>query len=151
MSDSHDTALAPWRHIALAATRVFVAFLLSLALRLFARLFWRPTVSARLRSFTVSTTALVVVEASLDRTRLEFGVANAGGNGSVMVADGLQAATVTNGYPVSEQGGPFIVEGQAARRRWTAIRLVAADTQLGVMEYFPDHIFTPPADPGVPS
>ncbi len=95
-------------------------------------------ISHRLTSITVSNTAIEVLPANPNRVAVIFNCGNAAGTGSVVLKDHDATATTTNGVPVSQAGGPLRIEGQAAGRRWTAIRLVAADTQLGILEEFAD-------------
>lgn len=105
----------------------------------------------RVRGLLVSTTALVVAPPSPDRTELIFSAGNTAGTGSVVLKDGDEDATTTNGFPLSQSCGPVRFEGQIARKRWTAIRLVATDTVVGICEGYPDNYAVPPQESGVPT
>lgn len=96
----------------------------------------------RVRTFSVSSTALEVARPALDRTSLVF-VTSAD---VVMVRPGPEDATVAQGVPVGI-GSIFRVEGLLAQKRWTAIRLTN-DSLLGVIEEFPERLREGPS-PGV--
>lgn len=93
--------------------------------------------NGRIRALPVSTTAVEVAEACPDRTAIMFGVGAATDPTSVMVRDGEIDATASFGFPI-RTGAVVRFEGQLARRRWTAIRLIATDTNVGICEEFPE-------------
>lgn len=104
--------------------------------------------AGRAKGFAVSSSSVLLCEAMLDRTSLQFSCGAAAGGASVIVKD-VDDADATNGFPVS-QGQTVRIEGKACRHRWTAIRLAAVDCIVGVIEGFPDNYAVPPEPNGVP-
>ena len=99
----------------------------------------------------VSNAVVEVAAFRLDRTRIVFTCAGSadGAVGTVVLRDGDVDVTTTNGVPL-HSGFPLVIEGLQARKRWTAIRLSAADQLVGVIEGFPDNYAMAEPDSGVP-
>ena len=104
--------------------------------------------AGRVRGVAVSTASVVLANQVLDRVGLIFSVGDSTNAGSVILKD-VEDATATNGMPLTF-GQTLEIVGQAARHRWSAIRLGGVDVVVGVFEEFPDEMRKEP-DKGVPS
>lgn len=100
----------------------------------------------RIFSFAVTASAIEVAKRNPQRRRITFTYAtvNGGTGDAANVLDGVDRdATAGIGMPVGIS--PLVFEGEVATHRFSAIRLVARDGVIGVLEEFdegsPDDVF----------
>lgn len=90
---------------------------------------------SRIKAVSVSNSSVQLVDRNPARLAIHFRCGNSAGTASVVVTPDVDAS-VSNGLPVAQTGGVLVIDGEAARRSFSAIRLAASDCIVGVVEIF---------------